>query len=115
MSMYSQLVNDHHVKNYKRFRFDFQCPCVFYPFYTAISWGLSTWRIQKVAKAECGSQFGTGGDADAWRLSCMGRYDSSDMIRVGKRFIDNGVERVMTESEGITKVVKLGGNLSLLS
>lgn len=31
------------------------------------------------------------------------------MIHVGKRFIDNGVERVMTKSEGITKVVKLEG------
>ncbi|CAG1970483.1 unnamed protein product [Fusarium graminearum] len=89
-----RLVNDHHVKNYKRFRFDFQCPCGFYPFYMAISWGLSTWRIQKVAKPECGSRFGTGGDENPVNFL---------------RFIDNGVERVMTKSEGITKVVKLEG------
>lgn len=59
------------------------------------------------AKPELGIQFGAGGDTAAEDLEAAGTSDSSKVVHLAKRFInDLGVERVMIESEGITENVK---------
>ena len=39
-------------------------------------------------------------------LESTGTSDPFKVVQLGKRFIDTGVERMMTESEGITENVK---------
>jgi phosphosulfolactate synthase (CoM biosynthesis protein A) len=59
-----------------------------------------------IAKPECGIQFGAGGDTASSSLSALGTSDPSKMIDLCKRFVDEGVERIMIESEGITENVE---------
>jgi hypothetical protein len=51
-----------------------------------------------------GIQFGAGGDTAAEDLEATGTSDPSKVVNLAKRFVkDLGVERVMTESGGITR------------
>lgn len=52
-----------------------------------------------------GIRFGAGGDTEASALEATGTSDPSRIIDLGKRFPDAGVDRLMIESEGITKDV----------
>ncbi|KAL4071354.1 hypothetical protein V8B97DRAFT_1962865 [Scleroderma yunnanense] len=58
-----------------------------------------------IAKPELGIQFGAGGDTSAKELEATGKSDPFKVVSLGKKFLDAGVERLMIESEGITKNV----------
>lgn len=66
-------------------------------------------RVQEAGlkpKPELGIQFGAGGDTEAGELESIGTSDPSKVINMAKKFVDNGVDRMMIESEGITENVK---------
>ncbi|KAL7267748.1 hypothetical protein RUND412_009649 [Rhizina undulata] len=65
-------------------------------------------RVQShklIPKPELGIQFGAGGDTEASSLESLGESDPEKLIKLGKRLLDMGVERIMIESEGITENV----------
>lgn len=58
------------------------------------------------AKPEIGIQFSAGGNTEASDLRSVGTSDPSKVTKIARRFVDAGVERVMSESEGVTDNVK---------
>jgi phosphosulfolactate synthase (CoM biosynthesis protein A) len=65
-------------------------------------------RVQKAglhAKPEVGIQFGAGGATSAGELEQLGTRDAGAAIRLARRFLAAGAERIMIESEGITENV----------
>ena len=67
-------------------------------------------KVQKAglkAKPEIGIQFGAGGATRAEELEAEGTRDPEWTIRLGRRFLEAGVDLLMIESEGITENVRV--------
>jgi phosphosulfolactate synthase (CoM biosynthesis protein A) len=68
-----------------------------------------TQRVQKTglkAKPEVGIQFGAGGATSTEALEAEGTRDVGWAVRLIRRHLEAGAERVMVESEGITENVR---------